>query len=110
MKSKKLIKLGYSKKTWELGNLEEFFWDFDTVPHILISGITGGSKTVTAQMIVNQLLDINVDISICDFKAGGDWNNILPTSKYAEYIDCDNLLKQFYDSFIETIHNKILVY
>ena len=55
-------------------------------------------------MIVNQLLDVKADISICDFKAGGDWDNIFP--KYAEYMDCDKLLNEFYNSFIDTIRNK----
>ena len=71
---------------------------------MLISGITGGSKTVSSQMIVNQILDNNVDISICDFKAGGDWDNIVPT--YAEYTECDDLLRKFYNSFVDTIRNK----
>ncbi len=53
---------------------------------------------------MNQLLDFSVDIAICDFKAGGDWDNIV--SAYAEYTDCDVLLRQFYDSFVDTIHSK----
>lgn len=99
-----LVKVGYSYNDWKDGIKTPFYWDTDAVPHLLISGITGGSKTVTAQMIVNQLLDAHADISICDFKAGGDWDNIVP--KYAEYTDCDSLLKDFYESFLETIHSK----
>lgn len=99
-----LVKIGYSYNDWKDGIRTPIYWDTDAVPHLLISGITGGSKTVSAQMIVNQLLDAQVDISICDFKAGGDWDNIVP--KYAEYTDCDALLKEFYDSFVETIRNK----
>ncbi len=99
-----LVKIGYSYNDWKDGIKTPFYWDTDAVPHLLISGITGGSKTVTAQMIVNQLLDAQADISICDFKAGGDWNNIVP--KYAEYTDCDTLLKDFYESFLETIRTK----
>ena len=97
-------KIGYLLSDWENGIKTPLFWNTDTVPGLLISGITGGSKTVSAQLIVNQLLDAKVDISICDFKAGGDWDNIVP--KYAEYTDCDDLLKAFYDSFLETIRNK----
>ena len=98
------IKLGYSKRAWECGVKTPFVWDTGAVPHLLISGITGCSKTVTSQMIVNQLLDGNVDIFICDFKAGGDWDSIIPL--YAEYTDCDRLIKEFYASFVETIHHK----
>lgn len=100
-----LVKIGYSYNDWKDGIRTPYYWDTDAaVPHLLVAGNTGGSKTVSAQMIVNQLLDAQVDISICDFKAGGDWDNIVP--KYAEYTDCDTLLKAFYDSFLETIEGK----
>lgn len=99
-----LIKLGFRYADWQDGIKNPILWDTRIVPHLLISGITGGSKTVSSQMIVNQILDNNVDISICDFKAGGDWDNIVPT--YAEYTECDDLLRTFYNSFVDTIRNK----
>lgn len=98
------IKLGYSADSWKKGIESPFFWDTDAVPHILLSGITGGGKTVLAQFIVNQLLSEHKSLYICDFKAGGDWDGIVPT--YAEYTDCDKLLNEFYDSFAETILHK----
>ncbi len=99
-----LIKLGYNMQSWEKGVKSPFYWDTDKTPHLLISGITGGGKTVLAQLIINQLLSEQKSIYICDFKAGGDWDNI--TSDYAEYIDCDRLLDEFYNSFLETIQQK----
>lgn len=103
-KSMTKIKVGYSYQKWQYGVKSAFYWDTVKVPHILISGITGGGKTVLTQYIVNQLLDTRKELYICDFKAGGDWNNIL--ANYAEYIDCDGLVDIFYNSFIETINNK----
>lgn len=99
-----LVKIGYSLEAWEYGVLTPFFWDTDKVPHVLLSGVTGGGKTILAQMVVNQLLTERKSISICDFKAGGDWDGII--SNYAEYTDCDNVLDDFYNSFIETIKQK----
>lgn len=99
-----LINLGYSYEYWKNGVKSRIFWDTNLTPHLLVAGVTGGSKTVSSQMIVNQLLDSGVDLAICDFKAGGDWDNIVPT--YAEYIECDVLLEKFYSQFVETIHNK----
>ena len=99
-----LIKLGYSVESWKDGVKSPFFWDTNKVPHILLSGITGGGKTVLAQMVVNQLLSEHKSISICDFKAGGDWDGIIPN--YAEYTDCDKLLDIFYNSFVDTIKQK----
>ncbi len=91
-------------ESWKNGVKTPFFWDTNKVPHILLSGITGGGKTVLAQMIVNQLLSEHKSISICDFKAGGDWDSII--SNYAEYKDCDELLETFYNSFLETIEQR----
>ena len=100
-----LVKIGYSFTKWQSGIKSPYFWDTDTIPHMLVAGTTGGSKTVSCQMIVNQLLDKNIiDLSICDFKAGGDWDNIV--TNYAEYTDCDRVLKEFYDSFNKTIKYK----
>lgn len=100
------IKIGYLLSDWKDGIKTPLYWDTDTAPHMAISGITGGAKTVSAQLIVNQLLDAKVDISICDFKAGGDWDNIVPKDRYAEYTFCDDLLTSYYQSFLETILNK----
>jgi len=91
-------------KSWENGVKTPFFWDTDRVPHVLLSGLTGGGKTVLAQIIVNQILSEHKSLYICDFKAGGDWEGIIPN--YAEYKDCDRLLDDFYNSFIETIENR----
>lgn len=105
-----LIKLGYSYQDWQFNIKTPFLWDTDKVPHCMISGVTGGGKTVLSQLIVNQILDNwNREkgqdyISICDFKAGGDWDNIV--HNYGEYTECDNILDDFYQSFISTISNK----
>ncbi len=103
-----LIKLGYSFEAWKKGRMESaYHWNTDQVPHILIAGITGGSKTVTAQMIVNQLLNNNdTELFICDFKAGNDWNEKI--ARYAAYSDCDRLLRLFYESFLSTIEKKAM--
>lgn len=90
--------------SWRNGVKTPFFWNTDKVPHLLLSGITGGGKTVLAQEIVNQLLSEHKSISICDFKAGGDWDGII--SNYAEYKDCDQLFDGFYNSFVDTIKYK----
>lgn len=99
-----LIKLGYSHEKWLSGIKVPILWDTEKVPHLLISGITGGGKTVLSQIIVNQLMSEKKDILICDFKAGGDWDNII--SDYAEYVNCDEIFNQFYDFFIDTINKK----
>lgn len=98
------LKLGFSHNYWELGVKEPLLWHPDSVPHLLISGITGGGKSVCAQYIINQLLDTYADISIADFKAGGDWDKIV--ADYGEYLECDRILKTFYESFLAAIESK----
>lgn len=98
------IKLGFQRKPWEMGVKESFLWHPDSVPHLLISGITGGGKSVCAQYIVNQLLDTDAALSIADFKSGGDWDKIVPD--YGEYLECDTVLKNFYESFLAAIKDR----
>lgn len=112
-----LIKLGYVYEMWHYGIKSPIYWNTDKVAHCMCSGVTGGGKTVLSQIIVNQILNeckncdmengkkIEIkDIYLCDFKAGGDWNNIVPN--YGEYIECDDILNGFYESFVDTIKQK----
>ena len=99
-----LIRLGYSQSMWAEGVKVPFIWNTNKVPHTLISGITGGGKTVLSQTVVNQLLKEDCEVYIADFKAGGDWNGIV--NRYAEYLDCDILLDDYYADFCNTIANK----
>ncbi len=99
-----MIRLGYSQEKWQDGIKLPYIWDLKKVPHILDAGTTGGGKTVLAQTIVNQLMNTNIDITICDFKAGGDWDGIV--TDYSEYTECDEALGRYYESFCETISNK----
>lgn len=100
------VKVGYSADKWQYGVKSAFYWDTEKVPHILISGITGGGKTVLSQYIVNQLLSEHKELYICDFKAGGDWDSII--RNYAEYTDCDKMVDIFYNSFIQDISDKLI--
>lgn len=99
-----LIRLGYSHDMWLEGVKSPYIWNTDKVPHTLISGITGGGKTVLSQTVVNQLLKEDCEVYIADFKAGGDWNGIV--DRYADYVECDLLLNDFYEKFCNTIKVK----
>lgn len=99
-----LINIGFIQKSIQIGLNRHFVWNTKKTPHILISGITGGGKTVLSQLIVNQLLDNNVEIILCDFKAGGDWDKIV--NNYYEYLQCDEGVENFYTDFTENIKMK----
>ena len=89
---------------WLEGIKSPYIWNTNKVPHTLISGITGGGKTVLSQTVVNQLLKEDCEVYIADFKAGGDWNGIV--DRYADYVECDLLLNDFYEKFCNTIKVK----
>ena len=99
------IILGYQNEAWEKsGRKRPIIWNTDKTPHLLISGITGGGKTILSQTIALKILEEHKEIFVCDFKSGGDWDGIF--CKYAEYKDCDILVNEFYDLFVETIRKK----
>jgi len=98
------ITLGYSYSDWQMGVKTPFIWHPERVPHLLISGLTGGGKTVLAQTALNQLLNTKAEIFIADYKAGGDWDGIV--SGYGEFEECGKVLNHFYEAFIGTIQAK----
>ncbi len=100
-----LIKLGYWRNDWEnLGIKTSVYWDTKTVNSLMIAGITGGGKSVLGQLIANQLLGTDAKISICDYKAGGDWSDIVPN--YGEYKECDKVFDDFYNDFLTAVKLK----
>lgn len=100
--------IGYSSTDWfEYGVKTPIFWDTKLAPHGLIAGPTGGGKTVEAKYLVYQLLDAGVDLYICDFKAGGDWTNIVSSAKYGEYRDCDRVFDCFFADFSDAMQHNV---
>lgn len=96
------ILLGYSAEEWETrGATVPFVWDYRKVPHAQISGFSGGGKSVLAQLMVKQLLEKGVDVNICDYKAGGDWDGIVP--KYGQFSDCDAVVDNFFAAFVDAM-------
>lgn len=47
--------------------MENFYWDFDSDPHMLVAGGTGGGKTVLLRSLILGLAKIGV-VNICDPK------------------------------------------
>lgn len=101
-----LVRLGYSRERWELGHKAPIIWDTFKANSMLIAGQTGGGKSVFIQYLLYQFLSSCADVKIFDFKAGGEYDGILPPECYAEYLDCDALLESIYQEFLETIHQK----
>lgn len=99
-----MIRLGYAQELWKYGIQKDIIWDLKLNPHMLVAGGTGGGKTVFCQLVCKQILEQQKEIYILDFKAGGDWDNIV--KNYYEFYDVELGFNRFYDEFEESIRKK----
>ena len=66
-----LNRINVTDVTYEKGNglllMKNFYWDFDSDPHLLVAGGTGGGKTVLLRTLILALAKIGV-VDVCDSK------------------------------------------
>jgi hypothetical protein len=78
------------------------WWEYDALPHMLISGGTGGGKTYFILVLIEALLRTTAVLSILDPKNAdlADLSAVLPNvySKKEDMIAC---VKQFYEDMME---------
>ncbi len=92
------VALGYKFDTWQSsGQVVPVMWDTKRSPHALISGSTGGGKTIYMKILLEQLLEQGAEVCVCDFKNFGDYRAF--RGAYAVGDECDTMLKQFCDDF-----------
>ena len=63
-------------------------WDVAALPHGLIAGATGSGKTGVLRCIIHQAISKKWNVSVLDFKGGGDYNSIERES--AKFRDLEN--------------------
>lgn len=91
------IVLGYKFKNWQSsGQVAPILWD-KRACHALVSGGTGGGKTIYVKMLLEQFLAQGASVCVCDYKNYGDYRAC--SGSYAVGDDCDAMLKQFCDDF-----------
>lgn len=89
--------LGYELNKWKsTGQVAPILWDTAAAPHMMISGPTGGGKTVYVKLLLEQLLKAGASVTVCDFKGQGDYNCI---KDYAAGTECDTVLARFCSDF-----------
>lgn len=89
--------LGYELNKWQgTGQVVPILWDTAAAPHMMISGPTGGGKTVYVKLLLEQLLKTGAAVTICDFKGQGDYKCI---KDYAAGTECNTVLSRFCSDF-----------
>ncbi|TYV75328.1 DUF87 domain-containing protein [Listeria monocytogenes] len=85
----------------QLKLMDNVWWSYDSLPHMLIAGGTGGGKTYFILTIIEALLQTNATIYVLDPKNAdlADLETVMPNvyHKKEDMIDC---LNQFYDEMM----------
>lgn len=86
----------------ELRLMQDVYWSYDQLPHMLIAGGTGGGKSYFILTLIETLLQTNAELYILDPKNSdlADLAQILPNVYYRkdEMIQCLNF---FYEQMLE---------
>lgn len=81
--------------------MESMFWEYNSLPHMLIAGGTGGGKTYFILTIIEALLHTNANMYILDPKNSdlSDLNTVLP-NVYCRKEDMLACINEFYEAMI----------
>lgn len=85
----------------QLKLMKSLYWDYDSLPHMLIAGGTGGGKTYYILTIIEALLHTNTKLYILDPKNSdlADLTTIMPNVYYKKE-DMLTCINHFYDEII----------
>lgn len=92
------IVLGYSYEKWTTtGQVDPILWDVAKAPHAMVSGSTGGGKSVYIKILLAQLLEAGASVCVCDYKGQNDYRGLV--KDIATGADCDARLTRFCADF-----------
>ena len=93
------VVLGYKFDNWQSsGQVVPIMWESKRSNNILVSGLTGGGKTIYVKILLEQLCTQGASVCVCDYKNFCDYSAFKGDS-YAVGDDCDAMLKKFCDEF-----------
>lgn len=99
-----LNRINVTDVTYEKGNglllMRNFYWDFDSDPHLLVAGGTGGGKTVLLRTLILALAKIGV-VDICDPKQA-DFITMTDMKAFQGRVafSVDEIVEQFEKAFV----------
>lgn len=95
------IKLGFDLALYELQKTAIPLYVPSNLLHAIIVGGSGsGKSTFLLYFVYNIKKSMSCELVICDFKRSGELKGITP--RYAEFEDCINEIRLFYEEFIQT--------
>jgi len=95
------IVLGYSYEKWTTtGQVVPILWDVAAAPHVMVSGPTGGGKSIYTKLLISQILEAGASVCVCDYKGHFDYRGLV--KDFAAGSDCDALLARFCADFEQT--------
>ncbi|MCL2020504.1 MAG: FtsK/SpoIIIE domain-containing protein [Oscillospiraceae bacterium] len=69
------------------------FLDLTATPHALVAGASGGGKTTILRCIIHQATQKRFNVSVLDFKGGGDYSGIEQENIISDPEEARNLLQ-----------------
>jgi len=88
------IVLGYSYEKWvTTGQVVPIPWDIAAAPHIMVSGPTGGGKSIYTKILIYQILEAGASVCLCDYKGQSDYRGLVKDCSIGA--ECDARLTQF---------------
>lgn len=78
--------------------------NLESTCHWLVVGGSGSGKTIFLLYALNSVLNTCIRLYVADFKGSGDFLQLTPN--YAEFEDCEMLIRNFYQHYQKIKENK----
>lgn len=94
------MKLGYLLDFWYEYHIKQpIEIDLRSHPSLLLTGASGSGKSYALKYLLGKLLDLNVELTFCNFKRSEDFKFLSIYNRYYTFTECTDGLRNFYDRF-----------